>query len=103
MFTESGTSSKALTPNRGGSFLFFIINKLKKHGKKENEREWTTSKEVPRSDGWACHQAMVCTDADGGLGTEDGADGEADNELCVSVELGALGTEAGIGLVEGKP
>ena len=46
---------------------------------------------------------MVCTDADGGLGTEDGADGEADNELCVSVELGALGTETGIGAVEGKP
>ena len=46
---------------------------------------------------------MVLTDADGGFGTEDGADGEADNELCVSVELGALGTETGIGLVEGKP
>ena len=58
---------------------------------------------VLRSDGWACHQAMVLTDAGGGLGTEDGADGEADNELCVSVELGALGSETGIGLVEGKP
>ncbi|MBO7581207.1 MAG: hypothetical protein J6T38_06795 [Bacteroidaceae bacterium] len=46
---------------------------------------------------------MVLTDADGGLGTEDGADSEADNELCVSVELGALGSETGIGLVEGKP
>lgn len=58
---------------------------------------------VLRSDGWACHQAMVLTDANGGLGTEDGADGEADNELCVSVEHGALGSETGIGLVEGKP
>ena len=103
MFKESRTSSKALTPNRGGSFLFFIINKTIKHDEKENEREWTTSKEVPRSNGWACHQAVVLTDADGGLGTEDGADGEADNELCVSVELGALGTETGIGAVEGKP
>ena len=58
---------------------------------------------VLRSYGWACHQAMVLTDADGGFGTEDGADGEADNELCVSVELGALGSETGIGAVEGKP
>jgi hypothetical protein len=76
MFTESGTSSKALTPNRGGSFLFFIINKLKKHGKKENEREWTTSKEVPRSDGWACHQEVVCTDAGGGGTLVDDPDGD---------------------------
>ena len=42
---------------------------------------------------------MVRADADGGAGTADGADGEADYELCVSVELGAVGTEECIGTV----
>ena len=42
---------------------------------------------------------MVRGDADGGTGGADGADGEADYELCVSVELGAVGTEECIGTV----
>ena len=80
-----------------GAFFISINNYQNKKGAYEKQET------ISRSDGWACHQTVVCTDADGGPGTEDGADGEADNELCVSVELGALGTEAGIGLVEGKP
>ena len=55
---------------------------------------------ILRGDGWTCHQEVVCTDADGGSGTEDGSDGEADRELCVSVELEALGTERVGGFVE---
>lgn len=42
---------------------------------------------------------MVCQDADSGAGRADGADGEADYELCVSVELGAVGTEECVGAV----
>jgi len=39
------------------------------------------------------------TDADGGTGTAVGADGEADRELRVSAQHGAVGTETAVGAV----
>ena len=76
----------------GAFFISINIHQNKKGAYEKQEK-------ILRGDGWTCHQEVVCSDADGGSGTDDGADSEADRELCVSVELGALGTETGIGFV----
>ena len=61
-----------------GAFFISINNHQNKKGAYEKQEK------IPRGNGWTCHQEVVCTDANGGLGTEDGADGEADYELCAS-------------------
>ena len=52
---------------------------------------------VPRGGGWASDQKVVCTYADGEAGAADGADGEADYELCLSAQSAFMGTETAIG------
>ena len=65
--------------------LFFAKNTKKKHydDEKPKERRATVGSPAAAEGGRADNREMVCTDADVGTGAADGADGEADRELCV--------------------
>ena len=77
--------------------LFFAKNTKKKHydDEKQQERRATVGAPSAQGRGRADNREMVCTDADGGTGAADGADGEADRELCVQEQHGTVGAEVG--------